>query len=276
MARRVVVTGIGIVTPLGDGIHHSWNRLIRGDCAITRVTSFPVENFPAKIAAYVPRGKEEGLFDHEKYVPLADRRKASPFIEYAMGSAEQAITDAGLTNLTEEQKERSGVCIGTGIGSVGDIDENAALIRSQENGHRKVSPFFIPRILGNMASGLVSIRWGLKGPNHSVITACASGAHSIGDAYRFIKYGDADVMLAGGTEACIGPVSFAGFCKLKALATKFNDDPTKASRPFDKNRDGFVMGEGSGVMVLEEYEMAKKRGAKIYAEVVGYGLSGLC
>ena len=277
--RRVVITGIGIVSPLANGREATWERLIAGKSGAGKIDAFDASDMPCKIAFQVPwasgRGGGAGdphAFDPDKVLSAKEQRRIDEFILYGIAAADEALEDSGWKPETEEEKERSGVMIGSGIGGLESIYETA--ITLHEHGPRKVSPFFIPSALINLASGQVSIRHGLKGPNHSVVTACATGAHAIGDSARLIQYGDADVMLAGGAEAVIGRIGIAGFCAAKAMSTNFNDTPEKASRPYDKDRDGFVMGEGAAVLVLEEYEHAKKRGAKIYAEVVGYGLTG--
>ena len=277
--RRVVITGIGIVSPLANGREATWERLIAGKSGAGKIDAFDASDMPCKIAFQVPwasgRGGGAGdphAFDPDKVLSAKEQRRIDEFILYGIAAADEALEDSGWKPETEEEKERSGVMIGSGIGGLESIYETAVTLHEQ--GPRKVSPFFIPSALINLASGQVSIRHGLKGPNHAVVTACATGAHAIGDSARLIKYGDADVMLAGGAEAVIGRIGIAGFCAAKAMSTNFNDTPEKASRPYDKDRDGFVMGEGAAVLVLEEYEHAKKRGAKIYAEVAGYGLTG--
>ncbi|OZB17005.1 MAG: beta-ketoacyl-[acyl-carrier-protein] synthase II, partial [Hyphomonas sp. 34-62-18] len=277
--RRVVITGIGIVSPLANGREATWERLIAGKSGAGKIDAFDASDMPCKIAFQVPwasgRGGGAGdphAFDPDKVLSAKEQRRIDEFILYGIAAADEALEDSGWKPETEEEKERSGVMIGSGIGGLESIYDTA--ITLHEHGPRKVSPFFIPSALINLASGQVSIRHGLKGPNHAVVTACATGAHAIGDSARLIKYGDADVMLAGGAEAVIGRIGIAGFCAAKAMSTNFNETPEKASRPYDKDRDGFVMGEGAAVLVLEEYEHAKKRGAKIYAEVAGYGLTG--
>ena len=275
--RRVVITGVGAVTPLGNGHEVSWKRLINNQSGINAITSFDVSDLPAKVAGQVPlttpaTPEGEGLFDAEQYVPLKDQRKMDKFIVFAIAAATQAIKDSGWVANSEEDQERTGVIIGSGIGGLMQIHDTTLVLKEQ--GTRRVSPFFIPSSLINLASGHVSIQHGFKGPNHAVVTACATGAHAIGDAARMIQYGDADVMVAGGSEAAICRIGMAGFAAARALSTSFNDTPEKASRPWDKDRDGFVMGEGAGIVVVEELEHAKKRGAKIYAEIIGYGLSG--
>jgi len=271
--RRVVVTGMGVVTPLGIGLERVWGRLVDGESGIRSIQSFDVSDLPSRVAAQVPRGDTaSGLFNADDWVPPKDQRRMDEFIVFAMAAAAQAVEDAGWEPANEEERERTGVMIGSGIGGLPGITEGA--ITLQERGPRRISPFFIPASLINLASGNVSIRYGFKGPNHAVVTACSTGAHAIGDASRLIMLDDADVMVCGGAEAAICRLGLAGFAAARALSTNFNDDPPRASRPWDQDRDGFVMGEGAGVLVLEEYEHAKARGAKIYAEVLGYGMSG--
>jgi 3-oxoacyl-[acyl-carrier-protein] synthase II len=271
--RRVVVTGMGLVSPLGCGVGVNWERLIAGQSGIRAIQSFDVSDLPAKIAAQVPRGDtSSGSFNADDWVSPKEQRRMDTFIVFALAATDQAVEDSGWKPDDEEERTRTGVLIGSGIGGLPEIAKGAALMESGQT--RKLSPFFIPAALINLASGHVSIRYGFKGPNHSVVTACATGAHAIGDAARLIMWDDADVMLAGGAEAAICRLGIAGFSAARALSTKFNDTPEKASRPWDKDRDGFVMGEGAGVVVLEELEHAKQRGARIYAEVVGYGMSG--
>ncbi|MHB1109136.1 MAG: beta-ketoacyl-ACP synthase II [Devosia sp.] len=271
--RRVVVTGMGIVSPVGCGMESTWANLLAGKSGAKRIDDFRVDDIACQIAQRVPLGSyADGKFNPDDWMDVKEQRKVDPFIVYAMAAATQAIADAGVEPRTREEQERTGVLIGSGIGGVGGIYE--ASITLHEKGPRRISPFFIPGRIINMASGYVSIRFGLKGPNHAVVTACSTGAHAIGDASRLIALGDADVMVAGGTESPINRLSVAGFAASRALSTGFNDQPEKASRPYDKDRDGFVMGEGAGVVVLEDYERAKARGVKIYGEVVGYGLSG--
>jgi len=271
-ARRVVVTGLGMVTPLADGVSETWSRILASESGIRRIENFDVSELPAKIAGQPPLGEGPGGWNPDRYVDAKDRRKMDDFIVYAVAAATQAMEDSGFKPVDDEDAERAGVMIGSGIGGLKTI-ENASLLL-QERGARRISPFFIPSALINLASGHVSIKYGLKGPNHAVVTACSTGAHAIGDASRLIKYGDADLMVAGGAEAAVCSIGLAGFSASRALSTGFNDEPTRGSRPWDKGRDGFVMGEGAGVVVLEEYEHAKRRGAKIYAEVIGYGMSG--
>ena len=271
--RRVVVTGIGVVTPLGCGVEASWKRLINGESAVGRIESFDVSELSAKIAAQVPLGEGgNGLFHADDYVPPKEQRRMDAFILFGVAAAQQAVEDSGWMPEDEESLCRTGVMVGAGIGGLAEIAKNAVIVESGRP--RRVSPFFIPASLINLVSGHVSIRYGFKGPNHSVVTACSSGAHAIGDAARIIMWEDADVMIAGGAEAAICPLGVAGFASARALSTGFNDTPEKASRPWDRDRDGFVIGEGSGIVVLEELEHARKRGAKIYAEVIGYGMSG--
>ncbi len=271
--RRVVVTGLGLVTPLGCGVEPTWTRLLAGQSGIRGIQSFDVSDLPAKIAGQVPKGDTaSGLFNADDWMAPKDQRKVDTFILYAMAAAAQAVEDSGWKPQDDESRDQTGVMIGSGIGGLPSIHDTSILLK--ERGPRRVSPFFIPASLINLASGQVSIRYGFRGPNHAVVTACATGAHAIGDASRLIQLEDADVMIAGGTEAAVCRIGLAGFAASRALSTGFNDTPEKASRPWDVDRDGFVMGEGAGVVVLEEYEHAKKRGAKIYAEVVGYGLSG--
>jgi 3-oxoacyl-[acyl-carrier-protein] synthase II len=261
------------VTPLGIGLDHVWRRLLAGESGIGAIQSFDVSDLPARIAAQVPRGERaSGLFNADDWIPPKDHRKMDEFIIFAMGAAVQAVEDSGWQPDSEEEYERTGVMIGSGIGGLPGIAE--AAITLQERGPRRISPFFIPSSLINLASGNVSIRYGFKGPNHAVVTACSTGAHAIGDAARLIMLDDADVMVCGGTEAAICRLGLAGFAAARALSTNFNDDPPRASRPWDQSRDGFVMGEGAGILVLEEYAHAKERNAKIYAEVLGYGMSG--
>ena len=270
--RRVVVTGLGLVTPLGADVETTWSNLIAGKSGIGPITRFDVSDQKAKIAGEVKPADHEWGFDPNKRVDHKVQRQVDPFIVYAIDAAGQAIEDAGLEDMTQEEKERAGVSIGSGIGGLPGIESESLVLA--EKGPGRVSPHFVHGRLINLTSGQVSIKYGLMGPNHSVVTACSTGAHSIGDAARMIKDGDADVMVAGGAESTINPIGIAGFAQAKALNMSMNDDPARASRPYDRGRDGFVMGEGAGVMVLEEYEHAKARGAKIYAEVVGYGLSG--
>ncbi|MCR9255160.1 MAG: beta-ketoacyl-ACP synthase II [Alphaproteobacteria bacterium] len=271
--RRVVVTGMGIVSPLGVGVAHNWGRLTEGQSGITGIESFDVSDLPAKIAGQVPEGGgEDGGFSPDEWVSPKDQKKIDRFILLAIAAAEEAIREAGWAPTDEEALNRTGVMIGSGIGGLTTIDGASQVLH--DRGPRRLSPFFIPSALINLASGHVSIRHGFRGPNHAPVTACSTGAHAIGDAARLIMFDDADVMVAGGAEAAIGRLGVAGFAAARALSTGYNDRPTEASRPWDRGRDGFVMGEGAGIVVLEELEHAKRRGAPIYAEVVGYGLSG--
>jgi 3-oxoacyl-[acyl-carrier-protein] synthase II len=271
--RRVVVTGMGMVTPLGDGVDTNWRRLLAAESGIRSIQAFDTSDLATRIAGEVPLGdKANGHFNVDSYLAPKDQRKLDRFIVFGLAAAQQAVEDSGWKPQDEEGLTRTGVMIGSGIGGLQTIYETSLVLK--ERGPRRVSPFFIPSALINLVSGQVSIKYGFKGPNHSVVTACATGAHALGDAARLIQLEDADVMVAGGAEAAICRLGIAGFNACKALSTDFNDTPTQASRPWDKKRDGFVMGEGAGCVVLEEYEHAKKRGAKIYAEIVGYGLSG--
>jgi 3-oxoacyl-[acyl-carrier-protein] synthase II len=271
--RRVVVTGLGLVTPLGCGVDVTWDRLIGAESGIGAIQGFEVSDLPCRIAGEVPRsGNEPGIFDPDEWVPPKEQRKMDTFIIYALAAAIQAVEDSGWKPDGEEDQNRTGVMIGSGIGGLPAIADSSIVLH--ERGARRISPFFIPSALINLASGHVSIRYGFRGPNHSVVTACATGAHAIGDASRLIMMDDADVMVAGGTEAAVCRIGIAGFAAARALSTNFNDVPEKASRPWDAGRDGFVMGEGAGVVILEELEHAKARGAKIYAEITGYGMSG--
>jgi 3-oxoacyl-[acyl-carrier-protein] synthase II len=271
--RRVVVTGLGLVTPLADGVEETWSRLLDGQSGAGTIQAFDANHLGTNYACEVPRGDgSDGTFNADTYMLPKEQRKVDDFILYGVAAAQQAVEDSGWMPEDTESLERTGVMIGSGIGGLKSISETAVLIK--ERGPRRVSPFFIPGALINLISGQIGIKYGFKGPNHSVVTACSTGAHAIGDASRLIMFGDADVMVAGGAEAAICEVGIAGFNACKALSTKRTDEPTKASRPYDADRDGFVMGEGAGVVVLEEYEHAKARGAHIYAEVLGYGLSG--
>jgi 3-oxoacyl-[acyl-carrier-protein] synthase II len=271
--RRVVITGLGMVSPLGAGVESTWKQILQSKSGAARIEKFDVSDLPCKIACEVKRGDgANDPFHPDKWMEPKDQRKVDDFIIFAMAAAGQALEDAGWHPKSADDQANTGVLIGSGIGGIEGIAETAIVLK--EKGPRRVSPFFIPGRLINLASGYVSIAHGLKGPNHAVVTACSTGAHALGDAGRMIALGDADVMLAGGTESPINRLSVAGFCACKALSTSFNDTPEKASRPYDKDRDGFVMGEGAGVVVLEELEHAKARGAKIYAELIGYGLSG--
>ncbi len=270
--RRVVVTGLGMLSPLGVGVDVNWSRLTTGRSGIGKITSFRVDDLSSQVAGQIPRGDGEGDFNCDRFIEPKDQKKMDIFIHYAMAAADEAIADSGYKPENEEAADRAGVLIGSGIGGLNEIYETSIVLH--EKGARRVSPFFIPRSLINLASGQVSIKHGLRGPNHSVVTACATGSHALGDAARFIMTGEADVMVAGGAEAAVCRVGMAGFCSMRALSSSYNEAPEKASRPYDKGRDGFVMGEGAGVVVLEEYEHAKRRGAKIYGELIGYGLSG--
>ena len=271
--RRVVVTGLGMVTPLGSGVEHTWSRLVAGDSGAATVRGFESDDLACRIACQIPLGDgSDGTFDPDTWMEAKEQRKVDPFIVYAMAAAGQALDDANWHPTAYEDQCASGVLIGSGIGGIGGIYD--ASVTLHEKGPRRISPFFIPGRIINLASGQVSIAHGLKGPNNAVVTACSTGAHAIGDASRLIALGDADVMVAGGAESPVNRLSLAGFAACRALSTGFNDQPTRASRPYDKDRDGFVMGEGAGIVVLEEYEHAKARGARIYAEIVGYGLSG--
>ena len=270
--RRVVVTGLGLVTPLGGDVETSWRNILASKSGAGAITKFDASEYKCRIACEVKPADHEYGFDPAKRVDHKVQRQVDPFIVYGIDAAGQAIEDAGLTDMSEEERFRAGVSIGSGIGGLPGIETESLVLH--EKGPGRVSPHFVHGRLINLVSGQVSIKYGLMGPNHAVVTACSTGAHSIGDAARMVMLGDADVMLAGGAEATICPIGIAGFAQARALSTKFNDQPEKASRPYDVDRDGFVMGEGSGVIVLEEYERAKKRGAKIYAEVVGYGMSG--
>ncbi len=270
--RRVVVTGIGLVTPLAGTADRTWELLIQGKSGVKSITKFDTSDLPCKIAGEIICGTENPIFDAEKYVSSKDMRKMDEFIVFGMGAAIQAIEDSGWLPTTEEDLDMTGVMLGSGIGGLRTIEDNSIMVH--ENGTRRLSPFFIPASLINLLSGHISIKYGFSGPNQAVVTACSTGAHAIGDAARIIQSGDADVMIAGGAEASVCKIGMAGFASARALSTNFNDRPETASRPWDKDRDGFVMGEGAGVLVLEEYEHAKKRGAKIYGELVGYGSTG--
>ncbi|NBC34250.1 MAG: beta-ketoacyl-ACP synthase II [Alphaproteobacteria bacterium] len=271
--RRVVVTGLGLLTPLGFGVKINWERLIRGESGIQAISRFDVSDLPSKVAGVLPSGnRAEGGYNPDEIVPPKDQRKNDDFILYALAAAQEAVEDAGWLPTGEEDLERTGVLIGSGIGGLRGIHDGGMTM--VEKGARRLSPFFIPAALINLAAGQVAIRFGFKGPNHAVVTACATGAHAIGDAARMIALDDADVMVAGGTEGAVTRLGVAGFCAARALSTGYNDRPAEASRPYDRGRDGFVMSEGAGIIVLEELEHARKRGARIYGEVVGYGLSG--
>ncbi|MFM9942771.1 MAG: beta-ketoacyl-ACP synthase II [Hyphomicrobiaceae bacterium] len=271
--RRVVITGLGLVTPLGCGVDATWAAMLEGKSGARRITEFEVNDIACQIACFVPRGDgTAGTFNPDQWMEPKEQRKVDDFIVYAVAAADQAMKDSGYKPTTKDEQERTGVLIGSGIGGLNGIAETSLVLK--EKGPRRVSPFFIPGRLINLASGHVSIKHGLKGPNHAVVTACSTGAHAIGDAARIIAFDDADVMVAGGAESPICRIAMAGFAACKALSTGYNDRPTKGSRPYDKDRDGFVMGEGAGIVVLEELEHAKARGARIYAEVIGYGMSG--
>jgi 3-oxoacyl-[acyl-carrier-protein] synthase II len=271
--RRVVVTGLGLVTPLGSDVETTWSNLLASKSGAGQITIFDASAYVARVACEVKRGDgSNGTFDANKRVDHKVQRQVDPFIVFGIDAASQALEDAGLTDMDDAKKLRAGIMMGSGIGGLPGIEKEA--VNLFQNGPRRVSPHFVHGRLINLISGQVSIKYGLKGPNHAVVTACSSGAHAIGDAARLIMWEDADIMVAGGAEAAICPIGIAGFSQAKALSTAFNDEPTRASRPYDKARDGFVMGEGGGAVVLEEYEHAKRRGAKIYAEIIGYGLSG--
>lgn len=272
MTRRVVITGMGILSPLGRGLKTNWDKITNGVSGISTIKYFDTEGFVAKIAGQIPVGEGEGEFLPDSIMSPKEQRHVDPFILYGLCAATDAVEDSGYIPQTEEEMLRAGVLIGSGIGGLQSIESGSILVHEQ--GPRRLSPFFIPSALINLISGQVSIKYGFKGPNHAVVTACATGTHAIGDAMRIIKNNEADVMVAGGAEAAICKVGIAGFSQAKALSTHYNDNPTAASRPWDMGRDGFVMGEGAGVVVLEEYEHAKKRGAKIYAEVIGYAMTG--
>ncbi len=271
--RRVVVTGMGIICPLGLGVEHVWRRLIDSESGITAIQAFDTWDLPCKVAGQVPHGsKAEGRLDVTEWIPPKDQKKMDRFIHLALVAATEAVEDGGWLPENEDDRDATGVMIGSGIGGLQTIYE--ASVTVSQGRARRLSPFFIPSALANLASGHVSIKYGFKGPNHCVVTACATGVHAIGDAARLIATGDADVMIAGGAEATVNELGIAGFCASRALSTAFNDNPPAASRPWDKDRDGFVMGEGAGMLILEEYDHAVRRGAKIYAEIAGYGLSG--
>jgi 3-oxoacyl-[acyl-carrier-protein] synthase II len=271
--RRVVVTGMGMLTPLGCGVETTWSRLIKGESGAKRIDTFEVDDLACKIACMIPRGDgSNGTYNPDQWMEPKEQRKVDEFIVFAMCAAKQALDDAGWHPKTHEEQCATGVVIGSGIGGIEGIADMAVTLH--EKGPRRVSPFFIPGRIINLASGFVSIAFGLKGPNHAVVTACSTGAHAIGDAARMVALGDADVMVAGGSESPVNRMAMAGFAALRALSTNFNDEPKRGSRPYDKARDGFVMGEGAGAVVLEELEHAKARGATIYAELIGYGLSG--
>ena len=270
--RRVVVTGLGVLSPLGVGAERSFAALLEGRSGVRPIEHFDVSDLPAKIAAQVPRGTAPGEFDANAVAPPKEQRRMDDFMLFALAASEEAVADAGWKELSEAERERTGVLIGSGIGGIRNIAENAVKLHTE--GPRRISPYFIPSSLINEASGVVSIKYGFRGPNHAVVTACATGAHAIGDAARLIAFGDADAMLAGGSEAATCRLTVAGFAIMRALSTSYNDSPAEASRPWDRERDGFVLGEGAGVVALEELEHARARGAKIYGEILGYGLSG--
>ncbi len=271
--RRVVVTGIGLLTSIGNNVETSWDNLIKCKSGIKKIKHFNVDDLPAKIAGFINNNpNDDSYFNAQSFLELKDIKRNDRFIQYGLIAASMAINDAGITNLSEEEKLKVGVSVGSGIGGLETIYEGSLTINNKDK--KKLSPFFIPSSLVNLLSGQISIKYGFKGPNHSVVTACATGAHSIGDSGEMIKRGAADIMIAGGSEAAVCKLGIAGFCAARSLSTSYNDNPEKASRPWDKDRDGFVMGEGAGVLVLEEMESAKKRGANIYAELIGYGMSG--
>ncbi len=271
--RRVVITGMGIACPLGLGVEHVWRRLINGDSGIGAIQAFDTKDLPCKVAGEVPHGtKADGRLDIGEWIPVKDQKKMDRFIHLGLVAATEAVEDSGWRPQSDEDRDRTGVMIGSGIGGLETIFE--ASVQVHQGRARRLSPFFIPSALANLASGHVSIKYGFRGPNHCVVTACATGVHAIGDAARLIMLGDADVMVAGGAEAAVCELGIAGFCASRALSTAFNDNPPAASRPWDKDRDGFVMGEGAGTVVLEEYEHARARDARIYGEIVGYGMSG--
>ena len=270
---RVVITGLGLVSSIGNNVSETWDNLITGKSGIKKISSFDVSDLPCKIAGYISHNeKDEYYVDRSKYLETREINRNDRFIQYGLIASKMAVEDAGLLTLDDKSKLRVGVSVGSGIGGLETIYNGS--ITLNEKGSRKISPFFIPSSLINLTSGQISIKFGFKGPNHSVVTACATGAHSIGDAAEMIKRGAAEIMIAGGSEAAVCKLGVAGFCAARSLSTKYNDQPAKASRPWDKDRDGFVIGEGAGIVVLEDYENAKKRGAKIYAELIGYGMSG--
>ncbi len=270
--RRVVVTGMGMVSPLGVGVEHNWSAITNSKSGIRPIEHFDVSDITSKIAGIIPRGDAEGEYNPDTFLEPKEQRKVDEFIVYGMAAAQEAIEDSGWMPTDEEGQNRTGVLIGSGIGGLDEIDKTSQLMK--EKGPRRISPFFVPAALINLTGGHVSIKYGFRGPNHSVVTACATGTHAIGDAARLIAFDDADVMIAGGAEGAVCRLGVAGFAAARALSTGYNDRPQEASRPWDQDRDGFVIGEGAGIVVLEEYEHAKKRGAKIYGEVIGYGLSG--
>ena len=270
---RVVITGLGLVSSIGNNVSETWDNLITGKSGIKKISSFDVSDLPCKIAGYISHNeKDEYYVDRSKFLETREINRNDRFIQYGLIASKMAVEDAGLMTLDDKSKLRVGVSVGSGIGGLETIYNGS--ITLNEKGSRKISPFFIPSSLINLTSGQISIKFGFKGPNHSVVTACATGAHSIGDAAEMIKRGAAEIMIAGGSEAAVCKLGVAGFCAARSLSTKYNDQPAKASRPWDKDRDGFVIGEGAGIVVLEDYENAKKRGAKIYAELIGYGMSG--
>ena len=270
---RVVITGLGLVSSIGNNVSETWDNLITGKSGIKKISSFDVSDLPCKIAGYISHNeKDEYYVDRSKFLETREINRNDRFIQYGLIASKMAVEDAGLMTLDDKSKLRVGVSVGSGIGGLETIYNGS--ITLNEKGSRKISPFFIPSSLINLTSGQISIKFGFKGPNHSVVTACATGAHSIGDAAEMIKRGAAEIMIAGGSEAAVCKLGVAGFCAARSLSTKYNDQPSKASRPWDKDRDGFVIGEGAGIVVLEDYENAKKRGAKIYAELIGYGMSG--
>jgi len=271
--RRVVVTGMGMLTPLGCGVETTWQRLLKGESGAKQIDTFNVSDISCKVACVIPRGDgSNGTYNPDQWMEPKEQRKVDEFIVYAMCAARQALDHAGWRPTTYEEQTITGVMIGSGIGGIEGIADMAVTLH--ERGPRRVSPFFIPGRIINLASGFVSIEFGLKGPNHAVVTACSTGAHAIGDAARMVALGDAEVMVAGGTESPVNRMAMAGFAALRALSTSFNNEPKRASRPYDKDRDGFVMGEGAGILVLEALDHAKARGAKIHAELIGYGMSG--
>ncbi len=270
--RRVVITGLGVISPLGRGVEHNWKRLLNGDSGISKIEDIDLKDIPVRIAGRVPWGDGEGEFNPDSVLAPKDQKKNDRFILYGLAAGSDAIQDCGFIPETEEEKNRFGVMMGSGIGGLQTIYENS--LSFNESGIKRISPFFIPASLINLISGNLSIKFGLKGPNHACVTACSTGTHAIGDAARIIAMNDADMMVAGGAESAVNVLGLAGFARMHAVTSDFNDEPTKASRPWDKKRSGFVMGEGAGAVVLEELEHAKARGAKIYAEVVGYGMSG--
>ncbi|XP_072038345.1 3-oxoacyl-[acyl-carrier-protein] synthase, mitochondrial-like [Amphiura filiformis] len=270
--RRVVVTGAGVVCPLGVGVHYVWPKILNGECGLTNIQGEGYDKIPCQVAGHVPRGDGEGQFNFKAHVTPAERNSVNDGIAFALAATNEALEQADWKPSVDESRVRTGVAVGMGMAGLQDIVDTALTLH--QKGYRRVSAYFVPRILPNMAAGHISMRYQFKGPNHAVSTACTTGAHAIGDASRFISHGDADVMVAGGAEACICPIALAGFARARALSTNFNDTPQKASRPFDKTRDGFVMAEGAAIVILEEYEHAVSRGATILAEILGYGLAG--